>query len=323
MIVPLSAWVFGLLVEAAAAWFIFVLDLPVEALVLHAAACVLIAVVGIRDSSQSRFLPGASVWLFGVMLAVPVAGPICALILVGVIFLLSEKERDEDRIVLGLPGEENAPEGINKDRARSILETLASADTEARREAILSLRSEISPSAVLILQKAVGDSDEQVRNYAQSQLAKWTEQSEARIKRFTEASKKEGVSPTVFMALAESLVEMVLIHLAGPEVEGKYLRGALAALDRIEVGNPLRKNADLLATHCHLRLRQIPQAREVFDRLESAGFVHEAMDALRLRVLFHEKRWSALVEKLRVPSPSSSPDLIKCRNFWLSGGKSA
>lgn len=321
MIVPALVWVWGLGMEWWVGWLIFVGGRPMDALVVHWAVCVLVALMGVRDSSKSRYLPGVSMWLFGVMAVVPVFGPVCALILVAVIFLLPEKEKKEDRIVLGLPGEEGGmPEGVSKDRARSILETLASADADARREAILSLRAEISPSAVLILQKAVGDSDEQVRNYAQSQLAKWVEQSEAKIKKLDAESKKEGARAKVYLALAESLMEMVLVHLAGPEVEGKYLRGALVALEKIGLGYPMRKNADLLAMHCHLRLRQVGKAREVLERLDGEGFVHEALEALRLRVLFHERNWAGLMRELREVSEVASPDVLRSRNFWLYRG---
>jgi HEAT repeat protein len=63
-----------------------------------------------------------------------------------------------------------------------VLKILGSPDPIQRREAITSLRSEPSAGAVLILQRAVYDSDDYVRTSAQSQLARWSEASEVEIK---------------------------------------------------------------------------------------------------------------------------------------------
>lgn len=300
--------------EALAAYWLFVAGSPAMAFAAHVAGCFLLAVWGAEFIDRARELPGVRVWLFGVMLPVPVAGPICAALLLAAMLLISEKSQREGVVVVGLPGAMSAAAHASPGaRAKSIIEVLASPDTLARREAVLSLRSDISPAAVLILQKAVGDSDEQVRNYAQSQLAKWTEQAELQIKRLAALPD----APEVQMAHAECLRGMVAAHLAGPELEGKYLRIALGCLEKIPSGSPLRANADLLSVSCHLRLRQPAPARAALVRLESAGYRHESLAGLRLRIFFHERDWAGLLGDVRRATPGEAPpDVLHSTKFW-------
>ncbi|MEI6032759.1 MAG: hypothetical protein WCS65_00585 [Verrucomicrobiae bacterium] len=306
----------GAALEGWAAWLLFEQGRPGPAFAAHAVACVLLSAWGIRYIGQVKSLPGAGAWFFGVMIPVPVAGPALAVALLAAMRIKPERAKAESRVVVGIPGGVAASASAPGTRARSIIEVLASPDTLARREAVLSLRSEISPAAVLILQKAVGDSDEQVRNYAQSQLAKWTEQAELNIKRLTALAGSPDAPAEVLLALAESLREMVTIHLAGPELAKKFLRRSLEWLEKIPAESAVRGNADVLALRCHLRLREAARAREVLQRVEVSGYAHESLAGLRLRVLFHERNWLGLRKELRREMPEVPPEIVQSRRFW-------
>lgn len=306
----------GVALEGLAASLLFSSGRPAAALAVHILACVLLAAWGIRYIERVNGLPGAGVWLLGVMLPVPVAGPVCAAAILSVMLILPDRINAEDRVVVGIPGGAALSAVTPGSRARSIIEVLACPDTLARREAVLSLRTEISPAAVLILQRAVGDSDEQVRNYAQSQLAKWTEQAEMDIKRLAARAASPNAPAEVLLALAESLSEMVAIHLTGPELEKKYVRIALDWLEKIPGGSRVRGNADLLAARCHLLLQQAARAREVLVRLEASGYAHESLAGLRLQVLFYERDWSGFRKELRRELPDVPPGIVQSRRFW-------
>lgn len=316
MILRIVAALFAIALEGWAGMLIFQPNEALRAVVLHLVACVLLALWGLRSIPRVNDLPGATTWLFGVMIPLPVVGPLFSFAILAVILLLPERLKTEDLIVVGLPDAGGIPTVEAGTKARSIIELLASGETMERREAILSLRTEISPSAVLILQKAVGDSDEQVRNYAQSQLAKWIEKSELRIKHLTEKANSSDAPPEVLLALAECLHWVVTIHLAGPELERKYLQLALGYLERIPLENSLKRNADLLAAHCFLRIREVKQARAVLERLETSGYVHESIAWLRWRTLFHERNWSGLREVLRNVNPEGNVEIAQLRRFW-------
>jgi len=286
--------------------------LPAEILALHAASSILFVGAAGRILSSQRFFPGSRIWLFCLIFSFPALGVFCAAALVAVMLLIPERAGLEERVVVGMPSASAAaapPSGGN--RARSIMQILSSPDTLARRDAVLSLRSDVSPASVLILQRAVGDSDEQVRNYAQSELAKWTEQAELRMERFQEQVVNDP-APEVLLALAESCREVVTNHLAGPELEPKYLKLAWASLQRIPEKSPLKGPADLLAMSCLLRLRMIPEAREVLLRLEASGFAHESLPGIRLRLLFHERGW----DQLRAALSRMDAAELPAKSFW-------
>jgi len=317
MIPRIFAGIGGVVLESLAVWELLVAGQPVAGFAAHALACFLLVVWGAGFTIRIRQIPGAEIWLWGVMLPAPVIGPFCGFLLMAAVAFIPAKVRAEDRVVLGVPGNVAAAAPADPAaRTRSILAVLASPDKLTRREAVLSLRSEISPAAVLILQKAVGDSDEHVRNYAQSQLAKWTEQAEERIKRLSTMASSPEATPIVLLALAESLSEMVAIHLTGRELEEKYLRLAVSFLERIPSGCPERRNADLLAVPCNLKIRRPAAAREAFTRLEMSGYHHESIDGLRLRILFHERDWSSLRDAWLMAIPDATPEITRSRGFW-------
>lgn len=302
----------GTALEAVALRLFFTGGAAVEILAIHAAASVFFVLAGGRILASKRFFPGARLWLFCLTVSFPVFGALCSAALIGVMLLIPERDVREERVVVGMPSATAAfapPSGGG--RARSIMQILSSSDTLARRDAVLSLRSEVSPASVLILQRAVGDSDEQVRNYAQSELAKWTEQAELQIERFQEQAAKDP-TPEVLMALAESCQEVVSNHLAGPEIQAKYLKLAWASLQQIPEGSRLKGPGDLLAMSCLLRLRMVREARQVFSRLESSGCVHVLMPAFRLRLLFHERRWDDLRAELKRTEVAELP----AKTFW-------
>ncbi len=298
--------VLGVALEVFALRELLIMGSPWSALALHAGACLLLAWAGARLPSSRRLFPGAKRWLFCLMLSFPVLGIACTAALLGVMLLVPERSSVENRTVVGIPGATGAvavPVGGN--RARSIIQILSSSDTLARRDAVLSLRSEISPAAVLILQRAVGDSDEQVRNYAQSQLAKWTEQAELEVKRLQELAAVPDAPAEVILALAESCRELVSNHLAGAELEKKYLRLSVQSLDRIPAESSVRGNADLLSVSCLLRLQEVVRARAAFDRLVACGYAHELLAGLHLRLLFRERKWEALRDEIKRISQTS------------------
>lgn len=296
----------GVALEIFALRELLVVGSPWSALGLHAGACLLIVSAAVRLPTARRLFPGARRWLFCLMFSFPVLGIACTAALLGVMLLVPERRGVESRAVIGIPGAAGAvavPVGGN--RARSIIQVLSSSDTLARRDAVLSLRSEISPAAVLILQRAVGDSDEQVRNYAQSELSKWTERAELEVKRLQELAGAPGAPDQAVLALAECCRELVGNHLAGPELAAKYLRLCVASLDRIPAESPVRGNADLLAVSCLLRLQETARAREAFDRLVASGYAHEFLTGLKLRLLFHERKWDELRSEIQLAAASS------------------
>lgn len=281
-------------------------------LAFHAAASVFFVAAGSRLLASKQFFPGSRLWLFCLTISFPFFGALCSAALIGVMLLIPERDAREERVVVGIPSASAAfapPSGGG--RARSIMQILSSSDTLARRDAVLSLRSEISPASVLILQRAVGDSDEQVRNYAQSELAKWTEKAELQIKRFQEQVAKEP-TPEALMALAESCQEVVSNHLASSEIQAKFLKLAWASLQHIPEGSSLKGPGDLLAMSCLLRLRMVLEARQVLSRLESSGYVHPLLPAVRLRLLFHERRWDELRAELKRTDVAELP----AKTFW-------
>lgn len=240
-------------------------------------------------------LPRARWWLGAVIFSMPAVGPLCVFAWEAVCYLVPVKPPAPTAPVLGIPSTQesrNFPGPPKK--AESILKILSSPDVNARREAITSLGVEPSPGAVLILQRAVYDSDDYVRTSAQSLLARWSESGEKRIKALEAGIRKDEASTALRLRLAEECMEMVQNRLASSELDRKFLENAVHALHGIPAGDPLHLRSRLPLLRCLVELGRTGEAAAVLSELKAGGFSHPSLQDLECAVLFQQRKWRAL-----------------------------
>jgi len=285
----------GLALEAAS--IVLLLQGLWEGWAAHAVGATLFVPPCLRLAGiDSRSRPAAA-WLGSWALAVPVAGPASALLAAAVLGRLKPRQAKAPEPVIGVPGESATASPTRP--ARDILRVLSEPGTERRRLWISALRGRPSAGAVLILQRAVYDSDDFVRTSAQAMLERWTVDAELRIKSLAAATARPGEPARTRLALAHCCLHFVDSLLAGPELEAKYLRVGADAAEGVANDDPLRPLADLAALRCHVAAGDADSARACLRRLDAVKFSHPALCAARLEIAFRSRDWAALRKGLR------------------------
>jgi hypothetical protein len=203
--------------------------------------------------------------------------------------------------------------------ARSVLDTLRHWDAEARRRAIMALRGIDPRRAIPILQKAMQDSDDQVRLFAQAVFNGILSELEESLKNM-EAKLAQGPrTPDGLARLAEKYHEPVYLELCNVETEKLYLNRAVELLTEVLQLAPGHKSARLLLLRCQLRKRDAVAARRCLEEMKERGAQREFLTAWEAEVLYLEKNWAALTRALeemqhRRMTPARMREICQ---FWL------
>jgi len=200
----------------------------------------------------------------------------------------------------------------------SIVRILSSPDPQARRTAVLSLRGIAEPEVVDLLERAVRDSDEYVRSYAQNHLQKLTTGLEKQVRDVQLRLETEPGNVQLRVALAELYYEWVSLNLAGPENATLFLGRALSSLEGIPIDTVEGWDAECLKVECFLRLGEWRQAGECLDALRQAGCHERAIREWQLEILYLGRRWEeffGLLKTSMVDDPS--PELRQMARFWM------
>ena len=248
---------------------------------------------------QNRFL----FWMFivGFALFLPVVG-IAFLFGFRLIFYLKPASHPERKYYYG--GRQIlAPPRYNEfpsDTKQSVLEIMREPDAEARRRAILAMRSVDPKKALPVLQKAIQDSDEQVRLMAQAQYNKLIENLENTIKSLESELKKTPEKQALMVQLAEHYNELVYLGLCGEESEEYYLNQTISLLRRALELDPHNLSIRMMLLKSCLKNSQLTQARECLDVLKAHKYNPEILAPWEAELCFLERDWIGLHKILDV-----------------------
>lgn len=272
-----------------------------EVLIFHSAAVAAACIALWLWAIAARI---GSAWILPALTAslcapAPVAGQIVSLAL-GSIILAKKVTRIEHTYVLGESEAltETVPD-LSPYSQVSVLAILRGRDVSLRRRAVLALRAVDPRRSVPVLQKAIQDSDEQVRLMAQTLLNRIVSGLETRLKAREAALTSSGNSPRRRLELAELYHEMMFLGLASEETETIYLARAIELLE-----SALRDDASLTSAHrlllrCHLRSRALTAAQASLEALRTAGEPPQALAPWEAEWLFLKRDWPRLRELLR------------------------
>ncbi|MDD2710431.1 MAG: HEAT repeat domain-containing protein [Verrucomicrobiae bacterium] len=284
----------ALFAEAGAAWFLIVDE--VEWLLLFhglgsaAFACSIVALAGGRYR-ENRTVAGA--FAFGFALSMPVCGPMIVLVLLLLDRRIKPRLRQDEAFLAGDPldGVPHIPGDVKK-VDRSIISVLNSSDVAARRNAIMALRAISEPSLVDVLNKAVRDSDEHVRSYAQSRLQKLIEGMEAETRHLRKTAEENPGNPGILLALAEQMFETVYMGLASAENERMVLAEVVRSLEECMRLSPRDGEALFLAMRCYLRLNRWEEAERCHAQLSMLGYRSSVLEWWHFETLYEKRNWS-------------------------------
>lgn len=203
--------------------------------------------------------------------------------------------------------------------AKSVPEILRGRDAKTRRNAILALRNLDVRRAIPVLQKAIQDSDEQVRLLAQTQFNKIMAGLEVDIKKL-EAELHSGPRVvTKLIRLSDIYHELVYLGLSSEETMRLYLERSVELLEEARVLTPEDLNISMSLLRCYVKLGRTTEARDRLNFLRSKNYRPELMGPWESDLLFQDRDWPALVESLRVlrPRPGRMTILDDQIKLWL------
>jgi len=180
------------------------------------------------------------------------------------------------------------------DSKQSVLEIMREPDIEARRRAILAMRSVDPKKALPVLQKAIQDSDEQVRLMAQAQYNKLIESLENTIKSLEAELKKNPQKQALLVQLAEHYNELVYLGLCGEESEGYYLNQTISLLRQAMELDPNNSSLRLMLLKACIKSTQLPQARECLTILKASNYHAGILAPWEAELCFLERDWTGL-----------------------------
>ncbi len=293
-----------------------------KGMMLHALA-MLAALPALRkifpaDYQQHPFTLFALMLGFG--LPIPVIGPI---FIVGFRAIIRRQPASfaEAKYVLGtrqyltLPRDEN----IALESPKSVAEILNGHDNQARRAAVLALRVVEPRKALPLLQKAIGDSDEQVRLLSQTLYNQIIARLEAHVKVLEAELLKPPRHWNKLLLLAEQYHELVYLGLATDETETIYMDRAIELLEEAQKQTPENTTILFLLLKCLLRLEDVPRARKYLANLESRGWRSEITSPWSAEMYYLERNWTGLKHVLQQMNTSegTAPVMRAPIEFWL------
>lgn len=262
--------------------------------------------------------------VIGFALPLPVIGP---LFLLGYRLLLTmEPARNvESKYVLGTTQYLTLPrhEPAEHEEPRSVAEILNGKDDVARRAAILALRVVEPKKSLPLLQKAIQDSDEQVRLLAQTQFNQIIAGLEGRVKTLEADLATPPRHLNKLLLLAEQYHELVYLGLATDETQTIYLGRAIELLEEAGQQAPDSTAVRFLLVKCALKSGRLDQARAGIQFLRKKGWQPEVLGPWEAEIAFLERDWELLATTLRkLEASSDAPGVLKGPlEFWLQPAK--
>ena len=287
-----------------------------------------LAAVGVSVRGWRGLFPAdyaKSIWtfaalVFGLAGALPVGG---FLLLAGLRVLLAQRvaERSKSRYQLGTNEYLTVGETLelSGETPRSIIEILHGASPKARRNAILALREVEPKKALPLLQRAIQDSDEQVRLLAQTQFTKIMAGLELAIKRL-EADLAQPPRPLhKLIHLAEQYHELVYLGLSSEETQKIHLDRAIELLKEAAPLAPNMPAIPFLQMRCFLKNQDVAPAKACLKQLQARGWGRELTIGWEAEIHYLERDWAALGRCLKQlqATPATAPALRETAQFWL------
>lgn len=256
----------------------------------------------------------------GFALPLPVIGP---LFLLGYRLLLTMEpaRKVESKYVLGTTQYLTLPrhEPAEHEEPRSVAEILNGKDDVARRAAILALRVVEPKKSLPLLQKAIQDSDEQVRLLAQTQFNQIIAGLEGRVKTLEADLATPPRHLNKLLLLAEQYHELVYLGLATDETQTIYLGRAIELLEEAGQQAPDSTAVRFLLVKCALKSSRLDQAWAGIQFLRKKGWQPEVLGPWEAEIAFLERDWELLATTLRkLEAEGATPGALRGPlEFWL------
>ena len=264
-------------------------------------------------NSAKSLHPALHLIFMGFSIGFPGLGPIIMILFMLAISAWLKDHPDRDSYVLVKDEEDFFQEASMIRKPRSITEILNESDNVSRRQATLSLRS-INPKISLpLLRRAVQDSDEEVRLFANNIIRKINETKESTIK------KLQGIThPRAKLRLFEE--HMDSIHVGLPEdqlsVQMEYKTADRVLFESINEHYNAQKLLKLLKLK--VLQKKYDEAYGVLESLYETGYPTDLLQIWEAELAYAWKDWKALKTILQNMNPLTiGSSVSSLREDWL------
>lgn len=202
---------------------------------------------------------------------------------------------------------------------KSVPEILRGRDSQTRRNAILALRHVDVRRAIPVLQKAIQDSDEQVRLLAQTHFNKIMAGLEVGIKKIEGELQTGQRSSVQLVRLSELYHELVFLGLSSEESMRLYLERSVELLEEARTLTPDDLNISVSLLRCYVKLGNTKSARSRLEFLRKHNYRRELMSPWESDLFYQDHDWPALVESLKAlrPQPGRMTILDAQIRLWV------
>lgn len=262
----------------------------------------------------SRWVLGG--YVFGMCVSMPVIGMLVVLCLGCMerwIVVLDDDFIDFD---VGDPfdaREESSAKSGNV--SKSILSVMSGVSVGDRRSAILAMREVADPSVVNLLERAIRDSDEHVRAYAQTMLTRLNEGFDERVRYAQEQLTESGLCEWngVLASLGYERLQMGLVSV---ESRGEAFHEVIRLCNEGE-GDDVNR---VLRMVCCLESGRLDEAEEDVRVLKEHDYFSEDLEVGELELLSQKKDWDVFLARAReVYAHSGNGKILGVVQFFSEG----
>lgn len=241
---------------------------------------------------------------------------------------LSFKPRDDAHFMSwGADGdwESSLPEPTTLS-THSVVKIFQGHDAGLRRSSVLALRDLPPHLAIPLLRKALLDSDEQVRIYAQNLLAEILAGFDVGVKTLESELEEHPGEVQRMLRLAEYYYEMVYLNIASDdEAVAHYLGKALAVLAQAYAVEPANRILISHGLRYSLRLGDLNAARVWFVRLQGLNPARSTILPYEIEIAYLARDWPRLISLFQEfrSMHGANPRIDRLADFWLTSPRQA
>ncbi len=268
--------------------------------------------------------------VFGFACSLPLFGPLCVLVLLGVIKEKRPSQGDVKQapLIVGsrIPDAADLDFGSGPQTVDSILQIMIGADPLARRNLILATKRLNPEQAIPILRTGLRDCDEETKLYSQAMLSQLVERCERNISELKSRVAQVPDDKDAMFRLAEQYFEIVELDLVtDAELQRFYVIRAIELLENVLSSDCEDDTVLFRLVQYHLRIEQIEEAEGYLDCLRERGVSSELLEPFEVEILYCRRSWTHFRTRIQttVVNRFCDPSLQKAGEFWMKPGSTS
>jgi len=264
----------------------------------------------------------ATLLLFGLVAPAPVFGFILPFLILWLEFFSKPDCKKTSNFHIGT---EDFLENKKRSGAQllrhSVIEILHLPNVSERRKAVQSMRWIQTPDATRVLLKAVKDSDEQVRAFAQGRINSLVAKMESAIQEIKEKMETKGSDANSLSVMAEYYQEMIYLELVNPESRKAIQDKITYLFEEASLMDPENAYYHYSLLKSYLLQHKTEKASLRLERLMQLNYHSDLLIPWVLEILFIHRRWTPFHLQLRALLKQEDKNVVEKEicDFWFPG----